>query len=111
MYRSLPSFNNFYTPRLLSLLFDDVVGETSDLQNMISRSPSVKIVDPQDGFSSKSKDITIEAKAIQNGDPISEILLYVNGKLTGGDERGFKVSGESKSFTEYSDITCQYELA
>ncbi|MFY0627642.1 MAG: caspase family protein [Reichenbachiella sp.] len=92
------TFNQAYTPSLLYSLIQGQETPTVDLSSVVSQSPLVKIIKPQNEYVSDTKEITVEIQATSQGDPIKEILLYINGKLVGGNERGFKSSSEMKSF-------------
>ncbi|PIB36587.1 hypothetical protein BFP72_14845 [Reichenbachiella sp. 5M10] len=84
------AFSQSFTPGLLSALLKDEVSEASDLSQVMSQRPTVQIVNPEDGYVSKDAQVTVMVEAQPQGDPIAEILLYVNGKLVEGESRGFK---------------------
>ena len=93
------SFNKFFTPGLLpSLLGGEIQENQGDLAAMLNSAPTAKITSPASGASFNGNNIKVDVRGIPKGDPVEEILLYVNGKLVAGDERGFKVAGEMKSF-------------
>jgi hypothetical protein len=93
------TFEKNYTPRLLSLLLNGNISNSTDLSGIITNIPKVKIVTPSGNSIVTQKEVEITINAIPTGDPIREIQLFVNDKLLGGNERGFKVAGQTNTFT------------
>jgi len=109
-------FNKFYTPRLFNIIMsgDDLDKPDVDIDKL-KKAPTVSIKysegtrnltveDDREVINTKnpSAKITIEANA--NGDQISEIRLFHNGKRVGNNTRNLvveddEVSEESKTFT------------
>ncbi|MFY0624959.1 MAG: caspase family protein [Reichenbachiella sp.] len=87
------SFNNFYTPGLFQLLINGNIENNQSLQEFINQAPAVEITSPNNETTSSDKQASITVKATSNGDPISDIQLFVNNKLIGVDTRGFKSVG------------------
>ncbi len=91
-------FDKYFTPSLLPKLLDGEVGTIEDLQASLSKAPSVEIISPANGTRVSTNTVTVTVQAQSNGDPVKDILLYINNKLFGGGERGFKSTGTTKTF-------------
>jgi len=91
-------FEKFYTPKLLTVLLQGSVGSADDILIALNNAPKVKITSPSSGTDLNLKEIEVTVTATSSGDPIREIQLFINNKLVGGEERGFKVSGDTKTF-------------
>jgi len=91
-------FEKFYTPKLLTVLLQGSVGSANDILIALNNAPKVKITSPSSGTEQNRKEIEVTVATTSSGDPIREIQLFINNKLVGGDERGFKVSGDTKTF-------------
>lgn len=92
------SFSSSFTPYLMSSLLNDEVVEKMDLQNMVAQAPTAKILKPQSQLKTEVQELSVEVQAIAKGDPVADILIYVNGKLSGGIKRGFQLAGEKATF-------------
>lgn len=109
-------FEKFYTPGLadfilsnqpVSLVRKDITKSVESSSIPISSlypPPVVEVLSPQDQFNSNTPSVEIKVKILDTGGGIDEVLLYQNGKLIEGSERGFKKVEEkskevNKSFT------------
>lgn len=91
-------FERNYTPKLLSLILKDGIINAENFFDLLANIPNIKIESPATNSKQSKKDVEITVTATPNGDPIREIQLFVNNKLIGSDERGFKTTGQTKTF-------------
>lgn len=85
------AFANFFTPGLLPSLLRDEIGGISELKEQIAKAPSIEIINPVSGIKTSEQEVTVTVRATENGDPLKDLQLYVNGKLFSGNARGLKV--------------------
>ena len=93
--------SNFFTPRLLYFLLNEEMPLENMLEEQLANTPTIKIIKPENNSKVSNQELIITVKATSNGDPIKEILIYINGKLFNTGERGFiKTESENtKTFT------------
>ena len=95
------TFDQKYTPKLGVVLLNDMENETTELlEKIINNAPEVSITTPDSIYVATDNTVNIIVKAIDNGDGVKQINLFVNDKLVTNDVRGFKPDnkGIEKSF-------------
>ena len=94
------NLDKFITPRLYASLVNQ--GESKDISYInqaIQFAPSVSIITPDSISSTTKREIEISYRSESNGDPVSGVLVSINGKTIGSDTRGFKSAGEKITLT------------
>lgn len=101
--RNVPLANTYdqmYTPHLLSQIFaDELTKNEVNLDAMISMAPEIKIKNPPTNFSTSSLNLSMTCELHENGDPITQVRIYVNDKLVSDETRGMKVAGNAATYT------------
>jgi len=84
------TFEEFYTPNLINIILSGGEIKSSFQLSKLQSAASVKIISPQNNFSSSDESIVLQIEVKDNGGGIDEIALYQNGKLIENTSRGFK---------------------
>ena len=95
------TFDQFYTPGLLSQLLSGEVAvmEDSQLEKAIDFAPLCSITSPDSITTVNSGTVKIRVNTTAQGDDIDGVKLFVNGKRIQTDTRGFVAAGEEYELT------------
>ena len=86
-------FEKFYNPEIVAkVMSGEQVKVASDIRNLTSTPPEVKIINPKHGAILARRNIIITVQAIDTGGGIDEIRLYQNLKLISEEQRGVAIT-------------------
>ncbi len=102
-YMNIPlasTYEQMYEPDLMiQVMANTLETNTVNLQDLVKRTPEIKITNPLPNTTTTSATLQITCELKENGDPVSQVRIFINDKLVNDDTRGMKAVSAGATYS------------